>query len=68
MIHFFSAEKQGDKVPQALEEDSVSVLVIEIERHLAHHRIEVDKFARLGLELVREAVLKLLLKLIGAVC
>ena len=55
-------------MPQALEEYTVSVLVIEIERHLAHHRIEVDKFARLGLELVREAVLKLLLKLIGAIC
>ena len=54
-------------MPQALEEYTVSVLVIEIERHLAHHRIEVDKFARLRLELVREAVLKLLLKLIGAV-
>ena len=55
-------------MPQALEEYTVSILVVEIERHLAHHRIEVDKFARLGLELVREAVLKLLLKLVGAVC
>ena len=55
-------------MPQALEENTVSILVIDIERHLAHHRIEVDKFARLRLKLVREAVLELLLKLIGAIC
>ena len=55
-------------MPQALEEYTVSILIIKIERNLTHHCIEIDKFAGLRLEIVTEAILEFLLKLIRPVC
>ena len=54
-------------MPQSLEKDTVALIVIEVKRHLTHHGIKVDKFRGLRLEVVTEAVLESLLKLIGTI-
>ena len=51
---------------QSLEKDPVTLIVIEVERHLTHHGVKVDQFRGLRLEIVAEALSESLLELGGA--
>ena len=53
---------------QPPEENSVSIIVIEVESNLTHDSIKIDKFASLRFKVVLEPVLKLLLELFRSIC
>ena len=52
---------------QPLEESSVTVFIVKIEGDLTHEGLEVHQLGSLRFEVLTEAVLELLLEVVGAV-
>ena len=67
LIHLLRSEQQSDEVAQPLEESSVTVFIVKIEGDLTHEGLEVHQLGSLRFEVLTEAVLELLLEVVGAV-
>ena len=67
LIHLLCSEQQSDEVAQPLEESSVTVFIVKVKGGQTHEGLKVHQLRGLRLEVLAEAVLKLLLEVVGAV-